>query len=160
MEDEMIKYSVKKPFTVLVAVIIVLVIGLVSLTGSRDSRHRVGTQCIGGALENHAADGRDGILQPHGHTHAAKQPHPIPVRSPFLSPDSQDFELLHDEQQTAEPGYPLRNHGGQSRPPHAQMQVHDKEQIQAYVQKGGHHQENHRRPTVPQSPDDARCHII
>ena len=31
----MIKYSVKKPFTVLVAVIIVLVIGLVSLTGMK-----------------------------------------------------------------------------------------------------------------------------
>lgn len=31
----MIKYSVRKPFTVLVAVIIVLVIGLVSLTGMK-----------------------------------------------------------------------------------------------------------------------------
>ena len=31
----MIKYSVRKPFTVLVAVIIVLVIGFVSLTGMK-----------------------------------------------------------------------------------------------------------------------------
>ena len=31
----MIKYSVKKPFTVLVAVIIVLVIGFVSLSGMK-----------------------------------------------------------------------------------------------------------------------------
>ena len=35
MEDNMIRHSVKKPFTVLVAVIFVLVIGFVSLTGMK-----------------------------------------------------------------------------------------------------------------------------
>ena len=73
--------------------------------------HSAGTQGVHSRLQDDAADGGNGILQPHGNSHIAQSNHHVAVGTPLLPGNMEDIKFLYDINQAEEAGYALGNHG-------------------------------------------------
>ena len=130
------------------------------LVAGGDRRHGRRAQVIDRRLEQDAADGGDGILQPHGYAHGQQQGHRFPAGLQILPPQPQNRVVPGDEHQAQDAGNGLGHHRGDARPGNPQLQPHDQRQIQGHVQQAGENQEQQRRPGIPQGADDAGQEIV
>ena len=130
------------------------------LVAGGDGGHVQGAQAVDGGLQDHAADGGDGVLQPHGDADAAEDFRHAQVELPLLPGHAQDGEMGAHVEEAEHAGDGLGDHCGVGGSLHAHAHDQDGEQVQENVDDGGEQQEVHRRPAVPQGADDAGQNVV
>ena len=126
----------------------------------RHCRHRCAAQTVHCRLQDHAADGGDGVLQSHGNAHAAEIFKVPGTEPPVRLPGHQQRKLLDDVHQAGQPGAELRDHCGDGSSLHPHAEGDDKQQIQPHIQQRRQSQKHHRGAAVPQRPDQGGEQVV
>ena len=126
----------------------------IHLVGGRHGRDIDSAQSVDGGLDHHAADGGDGVLQPHGQAHQAQIGHPPLLPAPVLPLHPQHGEAPGQPRQTSQPGHELGEHRGEGRAEHIHMEIEDEDHVQDNVRQGGGDEPDDRRAAVAHGPED------
>lgn len=125
--------------------------------------HSGAAQQVDGVLHDDRADGRDGILKPHGKADVG-QPLAVPCRKQGARlPEGKPLQLCRagkepvDAQSAAEQ---LAEHGGDGSTVHPHAQRHDEEVVQQNVHHAGDQQEIKWVPGIAQCPQHAGGVVI
>ena len=130
------------------------------LAGRCDRCDIDGPQPVDGGLHHHAANGGDGVLQPHGQTHDAQLLQPRPLTAPVLPRHAQHRVAPDHPHQAPRPRQQLGQDRGQGRAEHVQMERQNKQDVQRNVDQRRRDLPDDRRAAVPQGAQDAGGEVV